>query len=256
MGESETHRDLAYDDPVFGGVNQLNRHLASLDDRGLVLSLAAFAEDALGSLLKAFMLPSDATASLLEGFNAPLGTLSARIKACYSLGLITKDQFSDLECLRKVRNDFAHAWRPLDFTQARIAGHVATMSYGSTSRRFPETPAEKIRESSIALLTELRMTTHAIESNGWQATSRGSRAILGFSGEFEAQLDEARTEFADFKSVLTTALGERRRFTVVTLRQFAARLETLELNCPDERRQEVEDLQAEVQSAIADLSTV
>jgi hypothetical protein len=46
--------------------------LRNLDDRGLVLSLAAFAEDALGSLLREFMIPSEATKQLLEGFNAPL----------------------------------------------------------------------------------------------------------------------------------------------------------------------------------------
>jgi hypothetical protein len=78
----------------------------------LVLSLAAFAEEALGALLKAFMTPSEATAQLIEGFNAPLGTFSSRIKAAYAIGLITKEQFLDLERLRKIRNEFAHSWKP------------------------------------------------------------------------------------------------------------------------------------------------
>lgn len=60
------------EDEVFGGINLLTRSLRDLDDRGLVLSLAAFAEEALGELLKAFMTPSEATTQLTEGFNAPL----------------------------------------------------------------------------------------------------------------------------------------------------------------------------------------
>ena len=46
------------EDDVFGGINLLTLSLRDLDDRGLVLSLASFAEEALGELLKAFMTPS------------------------------------------------------------------------------------------------------------------------------------------------------------------------------------------------------
>lgn len=88
------------EDDVFGSLNQLTQSLHNLDERGLVLSLAAFAEDALGLLLKAYMLPITSTHQLIDGFNAPLGTFSSRIKAAYSLGLIESEQFEDLEHLR------------------------------------------------------------------------------------------------------------------------------------------------------------
>ena len=54
--------------------------LEKLDERALVLSLAAFAEEELRDLIKAYLMPGEAANKLLEGFSAPLGTLSARIR--------------------------------------------------------------------------------------------------------------------------------------------------------------------------------
>jgi hypothetical protein len=79
---SEPKNQNDNEDGIFSELNQLTDSLRDLDDRGLVLSLSAFAEDALGSLLKAFLIESESASQLLEGFNAPLGTFSSRIKAC------------------------------------------------------------------------------------------------------------------------------------------------------------------------------
>jgi len=37
-----------------------------------------------------------------------LGTFSARVEACYALGLITEDEHNDVSLIRRIRNDFAH----------------------------------------------------------------------------------------------------------------------------------------------------
>ncbi len=78
---------------VFGPLNRLTDTLHDHDERGLMLSLAAFAQEALGRLIEAFVLPVEASKDLLTGFNAPLGTFSSRIKASYALGLINEEQF-------------------------------------------------------------------------------------------------------------------------------------------------------------------
>ena len=77
--------------------------------------MAAFAEDILGQLIGSYLLDVKAAEDLLYGFNPPLGTLSARIKAGYALGVISEPQFSDLEHLRKIRNEFAHNWDRCSF---------------------------------------------------------------------------------------------------------------------------------------------
>ncbi|MGN6260294.1 MAG: MltR family transcriptional regulator [Ralstonia sp.] len=226
-------------DSVFGDLNLLHRSLHDLDERGLVLSLAAFAEGALGSLLKAFMLPTDAAHQLLEGFNAPLGTFSSRIKAAHALGLITKEQFSDLEHLRKIRNEFAHSWQPIDFSHPKIAGHIKAFHYSNIDDRFPETPLDKVRSSLSSLLIELRSAAHQVEEKRGRVRVSGARLIAGFPGDFDQQLEAAREHLAMIVENLKTAVGEKRVFFRLLLTRLVNRLHYVESAAPKERRFEV-----------------
>jgi hypothetical protein len=78
-------------------------------ERGQVLISTGFLEQQLKDILRAFMLENGGTDTLFEGANAPLGTLSSRIAACFALGLITDGEHHDLSLIRKVRNEFAHS---------------------------------------------------------------------------------------------------------------------------------------------------
>lgn len=108
---------IVEDDGELDTLNRFLRLLEPIDERGVVLALAAFLEDALGSLLLAYFRDCKATRDLVEGFNAPLGTLSSRIKATYSFGLASEEQFKDMELLRKIRNLFAHDWEGVSFAR-------------------------------------------------------------------------------------------------------------------------------------------
>jgi len=85
-------------------LNVLNKE----SERGAVLISAAMVDDLLGRTIIAFLVDSPETKRLLEGFNAPLGTLSARALAAFSLALLSEKEYRDCERLRKVRNMFAH----------------------------------------------------------------------------------------------------------------------------------------------------
>lgn len=76
--------------------------------RGEVLSIVASVEAVMIPMLKSFLVVSKATDNLTEGFNAPLGTFSAQIAIARSLGLVTEEEFYDLNLLRAIRNDYAH----------------------------------------------------------------------------------------------------------------------------------------------------
>lgn len=76
--------------------------------RGKVLVSTGFLEEQLKEILVAHFLECPEAGELVEGGSAPLATLSARISACYVLGLITKNEHDDLQIIRKIRNDFAH----------------------------------------------------------------------------------------------------------------------------------------------------
>lgn len=142
-------------------MDNLNRLLVSvgaLDERGLILSLAAFAEDTLGRLLLTYLRDGKQSKELIDGFNAPLGTLSTRIKAAYAIGLLTREQYEDLEIARKVRNAFAHDWEGVTMDRADIKGLVSQMhAYSFDLKPFVGNTKERLLQSMTSILIELRI---------------------------------------------------------------------------------------------------
>ncbi len=242
---SESHENSTEKDEVFGDLNRLQRIMAQLDERGLILALAAFAEQALGDLLSAFFIRGDPAKQLLEGFNAPLGTFSARMKMAYSLGLITKRQYSDLDRLRKIRNEFAHSWEPRSFTDKNIATHISALNFSGLHDEFPVSAAEKVRTSLGTLPTELRSTTNQINRRGQRSSLIGHHLIAGLVGELDAQLAECRKRFVELAEELKCATGERRRFLLHMRYQWEGKLEIIRLNAPEERKRDIRNLQTE-----------
>jgi hypothetical protein len=88
--------------------DQVLRELNKESDRGCVMVACSCLDELLRRILLAFLVEVPTSADLVEGFNAPLGTMSTRTAAAYSLGLIHEREFKELEILRRVRNRFAH----------------------------------------------------------------------------------------------------------------------------------------------------
>jgi len=160
------HERLAYDERVFGQVNRLLHLAQGQHDRVLALSMASFAEECLGRLLQTFMRDVKAADELIEGFNAPIGTFAARIKLCHALGLITDAQFSDLELVRKIRNEFAHTWDECSFEDQRIKAWVGAINLSPMSGSQDPTVEDKFREAIAGMLIELELIQERI-ANGY-----------------------------------------------------------------------------------------
>lgn len=163
-------------DPDFDALNRFHTLLASYDDRGLVLSLAAFAEDTLGRLLLTYLIDGKQSKDLVEGFNAPLGTLATRMKAAFAIGLLTKEQYEDLEIARKIRNEFAHDWEGVSLDRADIQSKISQLD-GYT---FDQSPIgggfrERLRYSIANILIELRIQTAQHRKYGRKAPFAGLR---------------------------------------------------------------------------------
>ena len=77
-------------------------------DRGMVLISTGYLEEQLKKILLVYFVDDPALVGLVDGGSAPLGAFSARIIACYALGLISKPEHDDLHILRRIRNEFAH----------------------------------------------------------------------------------------------------------------------------------------------------
>lgn len=230
------HEDLAKDN-TFGPLNRLGRSLRMLDERGLVLSLSAFAEEALGELVLAFLRDNKSSRDLFAGFNAPLGTFSARIKAAHALGLIDDEQFTDFECLRKIRNAFAHSWDIISLERQDLAAYARNMSFSNLDDEFPKTSAAKVRSSISALLTDIRSQTHQMRLKGTGLKVQPHRLFPMIYGEgrgkvTEENFEHAKSRFVELEAALNTATGEERRFHLHNLKLFAYQVGLLREHVP------------------------
>jgi mannitol operon repressor len=96
-------------------------------DRGLPLVGAALIDERLQETLRSFFCVERPSDKLLDSANAPLGTFSSRIQACYSLGLIDDYEYAEIELIRKIRNEFAHAKHGTSFRTEKIKGLCSTL---------------------------------------------------------------------------------------------------------------------------------
>jgi hypothetical protein len=105
------------------------RTLGRETDRGCALVAGAYLEDQLGQLLRAFFIDEPNAADGLLSGREPLASFSARIQACFCLGLISKEAYRDLNIIRKIRNEFAHHAFDVTFDAGAIADRCRELKY-------------------------------------------------------------------------------------------------------------------------------
>jgi len=96
-------------------------------DRGLPLVGAALIDEKLLETLQSFFCNDKSSGKLLTNGNAPLGTFSSRIEACFALGLIDEFEYKEISLIRKVRNKFAHAKHGISFQTEEVRGLCSTL---------------------------------------------------------------------------------------------------------------------------------
>ena len=107
---------------MFDTVMDFRHSLRKETDRGCALMAGEFLSNELAALLKRrFVHDAKACDAVLEDANGPLASFSSRIEFAYLLGLIGPDARRELHLVRRIRNDFAHDYKPLDFSAEGIA---------------------------------------------------------------------------------------------------------------------------------------
>ena len=135
--------------------------------RGKVLVSTGFLEEQLKQILMAFSADCPQALELIEGGNAPLGTMSARITACYAFGLITKDEHDDLHLVRRIRNEFAHDIHTTFDTQSvanrcRELKHSAKDNPATEANLGPMPTASQFYTAAVALIMNLINRPNAV----------------------------------------------------------------------------------------------
>ncbi|MEE8155253.1 MAG: MltR family transcriptional regulator [Phycisphaerales bacterium] len=104
------------------------REFEAETDRGTTVVASAYLDDLLAGMLRKYLVDEPKVVDDLLDFQGPLGTFSSRISLSYCLGLIRDDQFRDLNTVRKIRNDFAHAHQSRSFDDAPICDFCDNLS--------------------------------------------------------------------------------------------------------------------------------
>lgn len=89
-------------------------------DRACAVLAAAFLDEALKGILKAFFIDDSRVVDELLSERGALGNLFGRIEAAFALGLIADVERHDLHIVRKIRNEFAHQVVGLCFESPEI----------------------------------------------------------------------------------------------------------------------------------------
>lgn len=115
-------------------LNKFSEILKNESDRGVALISAELINNCLTSLFEKYLiLNKDLRKDILEYSLAPLHTFSNKIKMAYSLGLIGKKNYKNLDCIRKIRNKFAHRIFDASFEDAEIIKWCKEIKISGTS---------------------------------------------------------------------------------------------------------------------------
>jgi len=142
--------DNAYVQQLKADFKAFHEALSRESDRGCALFAAAYLDDALAKFLRTCMRADKRLDEDLFKGQAPLGSFSARIKLAYYLGAIDSRQRKDYDCIRDVRNHFAHHPEVATFTDQSIRDRCANLSHYAKAENAP--PRHKFVSATSGLL--------------------------------------------------------------------------------------------------------
>jgi DNA-binding MltR family transcriptional regulator len=137
-------------------LNTVLNGLHKESDRGACLISGSYLDELLEDIIKDFLIECDESESLFDGPNAPLGTFFSKSLLAYSLGLIEKAEVKEIGIIRKIRNDFAHAWVEIKFDNEIIAKEVRKLPWrGPEDQCQTCTPRERFIMAVAMLIGDL-----------------------------------------------------------------------------------------------------
>lgn len=109
---------------IIDSLSTVLKLLAEEDSRTLPVIACAFADDQLKEMFRR-EIPEGVPGGrgeLLSGFG-PLARLSQRIQMAYAFGWLSKDALSELDHLRKMRNEISHKWN-IEILETKVSEFI------------------------------------------------------------------------------------------------------------------------------------
>lgn len=148
-------------------IRELSEFLSEFNkesDRGSALTAAAVLDERLEEILSAYFADVPAKQELLSGYNAPLGTLASRTSVAYALGLIQENEYNEINIIRKIRNEFGHKWKSIDFKSGKIASLCSQLPWlGPKELEAGSTSRARFNFVVAILLTDLLWRVHLVK---------------------------------------------------------------------------------------------
>jgi hypothetical protein len=114
-------------------------------DRVAAIMSSAMVEIELMNAIRASLEDGSDVAALFHSADAPFGSFKQRILAGKALGLYRAETVRDLDIIRDVRNQFAHALLKIDFENEHIAASCSELRDYMTWEQIEERDANAIR---------------------------------------------------------------------------------------------------------------
>jgi mannitol operon repressor len=151
----DTHPHLADFNKFLGEMNKET-------ERGTALIACVMLDNLLEKTIRSFLVQDSDIDLLLRGFNAPLGTFSSRIQACYSMGLISTQEYGECLILKKVRNVFAHGVH-VSFKDQNIVDLCKRLTLGIMDIKGWDTGARRqFTTAAIVIILDLTNRPHYV----------------------------------------------------------------------------------------------
>jgi hypothetical protein len=141
----------------------MRKEFDNASDRAVAILGAAYVEEALlDALLVRLGIDTLSTVEELIGNGAPLGTFSNKIIIAESVRLIGPRTRGDLDRIRKIRNECAHAVNPVAFSDQRLKDLISaltprTLPVPNMKAELPDVskPRERFQECCHQIYDEL-----------------------------------------------------------------------------------------------------
>jgi hypothetical protein len=159
---------------IFYRIDALNEGIRKESDRGTILILAAFLDELLGEIIRAFATNKNSDENLDEflKYGGPAGEFSSRINICRTFGFIGIEEVQALHHVRKIRNYAAHfdrkGGRGFDvlFDSAKTINLVDALATAMKFKLVSKTP-DCVRTSFVSLT---RVLSLALAFRLWEAS--------------------------------------------------------------------------------------
>ena len=113
-------------------MNHLADEFDNMSERAIALLGAAILDEALGEVIKLKLLDEKDIVKNQFGGQGALATFSAKIDIARLLAIYSKDAWSDLHIIRKIRNDAAHSTRKFSFSASPTKERAQSIKLAET----------------------------------------------------------------------------------------------------------------------------